>query len=361
MSAEVAPLQPWIDFLTGQALGGYVLRECIGSGNFGLVFEAVSSATSARVAVKVLTPSSDGAAISDFDNEGSLLQKLNSCDGVINYVDGGVESISMESNGLKIPLPLRFHVMNLASGSVAELILDPDTRASLDWAERIGIWRGMIMSVRQMHLNRVAHRDLKTSNCLLMVSGNTSKVKLADLGRSKDLSIPTTLPVDHYLAGRGDLRFAPPEHLWLQGGSAAEDFIAADYYGLGSLLVELVTGQPLSSLVMGNYSAVIKGAIEDHKLGLHSDLSVLKLRYRAVISEIVAEMPKSIQEDARALLLSMCGPLPAGRLEHSPFRRDRLQRDPLEWVLRRADIMIRRLKIDARQARQTTRRMERTA
>jgi len=257
-------------------------------------------------------------------------------------------------------MPVRFHVLTAASGSVDELILDPDDRANLDWAERIRLFRGAVKGVHQMHRAGVAHRDLKSSNCLLMVAGSTTKVRLADLGRSKDLRISPTVPVSNYVKGRGDLRFAAPEFLWLQGGSTAEDFIAADYYGLGSFLVELTTGQPLTSLALGNFGVILSQAAANLGRGQTNDLATLNLQYRRVIAEAVDLMPKAIQNDAQVVLTGLCDPVPSERLARTRYNRDR-HLEPLEWILRRADIMIRRLEIDARNERRITRKLERAA
>lgn len=358
--ATQAERDGWKKILTGQKLGGYELQECLGVGFFGLVFEARNMATDARIAVKVLLPSSDTEAIADFENEAILLQKLNGCDGVITYVDGGQENIDMVANGVTVPMSVRFHVLAMASASVDELIDDPVSRSALDWTERIRIFRGAVKGIHQMHLAGVAHRDLKSSNCLLMVIGSTTRLRLGDLGRAKNLRSSPTKSIEGYVKGRGDLRFAAPEFLWLQGGNAAHDFIAADYYGLGSLLVELATGQPLTSLALGDVGAVLKQAASDHHRGQTSDLANLNLQYRRVIAEVIDLMPRSIQQDAHVLLTSLCDPVPAERLARSPYNRDR-HVEPLEWILRRADIMIRRLEIDAREERRNTRKLERTA
>ncbi|WP_104087447.1 protein kinase family protein [Cryobacterium sp. N19] len=358
--ATQAERDAWKSILLGQRLGDYEIQAYLGAGFFGLVFEAQNLSTNARVAVKVLLPSSGPGAIVDFENEAVLLQKLNGCDGVITYVDGGQESIDMVAHGVTVPMPIRFHVLAVASGSVDELILDPVERSKLDWTERIRIFRGAVKSVHQMHLAGVAHRDLKSSNCLLMVNGSTTKLRLGDLGRAKDLRSPPTMLMDDYIQGRGDLRFAAPEFLWLQGGDTASDFMAADYYGLGSLLVEIATGQPLTSLALGNVGAVLHQAAIDLQRGQTGDLATLNLQYRRVIAEVMDLMPRSIQRDAQVLLASLCDPLPTERLAHSPCHRDR-HLEPLEWVLRRADIMIRRLEIDAREERRIARKLERAA
>jgi len=361
MSAAALPIDPWIALLTGSALGPYQLVRPLGRGNFGVVFDATNATSGARVAIKILVPGASTDAVLDFDNEGVLLQHLDSCEGVIGYITGGSDTVPLlAGSGLSVPVAVRYHVLSIALGSLDELILDPVERAKLPWEERLRLWRSAVIGARQMHARAVAHRDLKCSNCLVL-DVKKSRVKLADLGRAKHLTEAQTRPIEHYLHGRGDLRFAPPECLLLQAGAEVDHFLAADYYGLGSLLVELATGQPLTSLTLGDFNTVIAQSRADLQAGVHRDLAGLELRYRSVLKSVVETMPKAIRKDAMVLLTSLCHPVPEKRLIGSPFSRDRLSKDRLEWVLRRIDIMIRRLEVDALQERRQARRQKAAA
>ena len=342
-----------------QTLGVYKLAVDLGVGNFGIVFEAVHESTGSRFAVKVLTPTSDPGALLDFENEGVLLRQLNPCNGVVNFVDGGVHALEVHGpGGIPIPFDMRYHVMSQASGSLDELVLNPEYRSSLSWEERLRLWRSMIKSLMQMHQHGVAHRDLKCSNCLLFVSKNKTSVRFGDLGRARDTTRPMTHSVEEYLVGRGDLRFAPPEAIFWQGGNSKEDFLAADYYGLGSLLVELITGQSMTSLAIGDIRSAVQRGQDDYLQGQRLELSSLTLRYRNVISEVAEQLPKSIRADVIVVLDALCRPEPAERLTQSPYSRDRASRDKLTWILRRADIMIHRLTIEKREQQ---RRLERAS
>lgn len=343
----------WEQLLLSRPLGDYTLQSCIGRGGFGYVFEAIHTTSGARFAVKVLKPtSSEASNLVDFENEGVLLRRLKTCDGVIDYIESGSETFTLDAApGIVVPIPIRFHVLAVASGSAHELASDPATRNSLGWTARLRLWRDAVVAIQQMHLRDIAHRDLKAENCLLMVRGNITRVKLADLGRAKDMSIaPAHTPWD-YLHGRGDMRFAPPEFLFLQGEATVEDFVAADYYGLGSLLVEITSGQPLSALALGDWGAVVRLAEEDLRSGQRRDLAGLTGLFRAVTADVVSEMPATIRVDASTLLDRLCHPIPQQRLLSSPYGRDRLAKNPLDWVIRRADIMIKRLEIEAREQR----------
>ena len=359
MTVVTTQADPWILLLKGSTLGSYLLHECIGKGNFGLVFEASHVDTGGMFAIKVLKPGVIADSVIDFDNEAVLLRQLGSCDGVINFVDSGVEQITMQAaQGIVVPISVSFLVLSRASASVDELVLDPVVRANLSWIEKLRICRDVIKAVRQMHGQGVAHRDLKASNCLLMVRGNYSSAKLGDLGRAKDFTLGTSRPVEDYLNGRGDLRFAPPEYLHLQGDATQAGFVAADYYGIGSVLVELATGQSMTSLALGDVGAILRQSEQDFVAGRRRDIGVLKGRYRSVIADIVSDLPACVRREAQRLLTQLCHPVASERSIPSPFRKDRLDRDDLHWILKRVDIMIRQLEIEARIERRANNRMK---
>lgn len=337
--------------LPGQHLGPYRLQGCIGRGGFGLIFQASSRTTQAQVAVKLLMPSNDPHAAAEFDAEGDLLRKLNKCEGVVTLVDSGIADIPVSINGLDVPLPFKYHVLSLASGSLDELTSDPGRLAALAWVDRISLWRGAIKGIHQMHLKAVAHRDIKTDNCLLMVSGKRTEVRIADLGRSKDFSVtPTLLPQD-YFHGRGDLRFAAPELLWSQGGQNGSDFRAADLYGLGSLLAELVTGHPMTALAIGSWQTAVNEGQRDFLAGIRRDLTVLRPQFRRAVDEVADQMPRSIRLDGAAILTQLCDPVPIARFPPRRTTNKRVIEPGLSWLLRKADILVKRLSIEQKNQR----------
>ena len=78
-------------------------------------------------------------------------------------------------------IPAPFHVLELAEGSLADLIA---VLPQLPWNERLSLFRDVVLGVHQMHSNSVMHRDLKSSNCLLFGSkGQVVSAKVNDLGR----------------------------------------------------------------------------------------------------------------------------------------------------------------------------------
>jgi serine/threonine protein kinase len=353
---------PWIIPLTGSTLGGYRLDKCIGEGGFGLVFEVTKLDTAAQFAMKVLPPGATITSQIEFENEGVLLRKLNACASVINLVDTGSENIPMTVEGGCVPLPVNFHVLALASGSLEELIVAPGTLDKFAWSERVSLWRGAVKGVHQMHLKSVAHRDLKSSNCLLMVVGTRSEVRLADLGRSKDSTQPVMHHPQAYLSGLGDFRYAPPEYLWYQGGATMSDFKNADLYGLGSLLAELATGHPMTALAMTSWSDARTDGLADLRAGVTRDLATLRPQFRVAIDGVADEVPLAIRPSVANLLTQLCDPVPHARQPQSALGRRRYTPDNgLLWLLRRADIVRRQLDVAPRRRRYTSPTTGRTA
>lgn len=340
-----------IPALSGQDLGLYRLDGCLGGGGFGLVFHATNTTTGAEVAVKLLVPSPDPHAAAEFDAEGILLRKLTKCDAVVNLVDSGTADFPMTTtNGLVVPLPFKYLVLSLASGALNELTRDPARLAALAWADRLALWRGAVKGIHQMHLKSVAHRDIKADNCLLMVSGNRTEVRMTDLGRSKDFSLSPTLLPQEYLRGRGDLRFAPPEFLWFQGSYGAAELRAADIYGLGSLLAELATGHPMTALALGSWQTVAAEGQRDFLAGTRRDLAILRPQIRRAVDEAAEQMPREIRHDAAVLLAQLCDPVPRARFPQRRLNKKFVPEPGIHWLIRSADILIKRLSIDQKKS-----------
>lgn len=349
----------WVSGLLGQVIDEYHIESYLGDGNFSLVFEVSEVATAKRFAMKVLGPWSDAAANSDFHNEGRLLQTLSPCSHIITWAGSGTATVRIDRGGLTTPLTVSYHIMTLAEGTLEELVLNPARRASLSWGDKLQLWRDVIIGVHQMHLHRIAHRDLKSSNCLVITRSGQTEIRLADLGRSKVFNAPQlSLPMT-YATGCGDTWFAPPEHLWFQGGSAEADFRNADLYGIGSVFVELATGHPMTALAIGSAhdaSGRRTNCANDYANNKTNDLAVLRPRFHETIEHVAACLPRGIRSQAASLLRQLCDPVPTERLPGN----DAVRKAPdvtLRWLLDRADHLIRDSKVDQhrRNARQTLR------
>lgn len=335
-----------------QPFGKFLLEECIGSGRFGLVFRARENISGRTFAVKLIPPSSNPNDISEFHNEGLMLQLLSGSNDVVSILESGSVGVSFGGATPMPPIPIPYIVMPLASGAANDLLEDPGVRNKIRYQDRLSLWRDATKGLRQMHTNNVVHRDLKSDNCLLYERRkNVLHLKLSDLGRSKSLIVPPVHPLTEYLSGRGHRQYSPPEYLLLQGDYSRDSFIAVDYYGLGSLLVEFLTGQPFTLLALGDFRSILRDSLADRQAGRSRSVEGFRGQFEREIENIAASVPSPIRDDIKVLVSRLCDPNPRIRLQGSPFSRDRMSGDPLSWVIRRVDIMTHRLNILERQSR----------
>jgi len=339
----------WGPVLKGTNLGQYTVGEPIGEGNFCVVLEGQGSSPKAQVALKVLEPSVSLVEDQiDFKNEGVLLTKLTKARAVVDIVETRIDTIHLQSTvGVPVPMALHTHVLEYGDGMLEELVESDIVRQDWDWAERLTHWRACILGIHEMHLKRVVHRDLKASNCLLFLKNKDVPCKVSDLGRARDLDKLAHLPAQDYIMGRGDLRFAPPELLWLRGEPDNDDaHRAADLYALGSLLFELGTGQGITAAALPTHRDAVKMALADRQAGIYRDLGALRSRYEMPLAQFHHLCPPAIRNEATDLIRQLCDPNPTERGMKVGGRRT-TSGDGLNWLLRKADIMQKRLKHNA--------------
>lgn len=207
-----------------------------------------------------------------------------------------------------------------------------------------------------MHLKQIVHRDLKSSNCLIFPREQVkARCKVSDLGRAADTKRRPYFSEFEYVVGRGDFRFAPPECLFAQADRESRGCKLADLYGLGSLLFELVTGQGITSLALGYGPDIVRHALAEAAAGRRMELSSLRSAYTEAHLLFQNSMPNVIRDQATTLVKQLCSPVPEDRL---PKRRAGM-RSPvdidLEWLLRRADILIKGASISSRRPSQVRR------
>lgn len=344
--------QPWVDALRGSTLGEYRVEDHLGGGSFGIVFSASHLRSGAAVAVKVLVPTSDASAAVEFDNEVTLLGKLEPASSVVDILGSGIGEIFLNTAGVRVPLPIKFQVLELARACLEEVVV---SRGDFDWRRRLQLWRGAVRGVHQMHGNRVVHRDLKSANCLLFARDQGRvECEVADLGRSRDLGAPAIHSALEYRMGRGDLRFAPPEFLWQQGGDSDAAHQASDLYGLGSLLIELAAGVGITAMVVRSDHDVLAARAASVRRGGTTDLSYLRPNYHGAVDLVVRGLPPAVAKETGALLRQLCDPVPEQRFPRTGHGRRGAPGESLEWLLRRADVMIKQLVVDERAVRKKT-------
>lgn len=341
-------LESWKRALTGLDVGGATLKHFLANGNFGLVFEGDLGRR--PVAVKCLVPNADLSTQLEFENEGRLLAHLAKASNVVHIFHSGTETLDLATTaGVPISVPVKYHVMELASGCLDELCLVGADTDQWCWSDRLVLWRGVLRGIHQMHLKNVVHRDIKSSNCLVFLGARGMQdCKVSDLGRSKDLNEPRTLPEEAYRYGMGDLRFAAPEHIWAQGRATADSHRAADLFGLGSALFELAHGIGITSYSLGLSRAAIHDARLQRAKGQTYDASGLRASYQTAFATFHQQLPAPIADRATRLLSELCEPDPTRRLALLSKRDRSGHLQPTASLFREADILIKTQRIHER-------------
>jgi serine/threonine protein kinase len=340
-----------------QVFGGrYRTTDVRGTGQFSAVFRAIDETTGSNMAVKVLSGfSSDPVSTLEFEGELELLQSLTSAANVVDLLDFGEQIMDVHvtvTAGVSLPMQLkvRYLVLELADASLDAALA---AGAKLTWLERCKTFRQVVRGVHQMHTSYCVHRDAKSDNTLLFSEGGETIAKVADLGRSRDCRKPARFALIAYDTGRGDYRFAPPELLWHLGHDDAISYMQVDLYHLGSILFELVTGFGITAFALGDFRPILSHA---SKLGSEAarraDYAArrgeLRSRFDLAYAAFEAQIPPQLRPVLGPVLRQLTDPDPTRRLPLIPPG-SRLPRAwDLQWLLRRIDVAIKVLEIEAR-------------
>ncbi|MBY0547885.1 MAG: serine/threonine protein kinase [Candidatus Obscuribacterales bacterium] len=205
------------------------IRRRLGEGGFGTVYEATDEQLGRTVAIKVLRDSllTDVPIRRRFLREGKILATVQSPNLVRLF------SVNLSSSGML------YLVMELLSGrTVRATLID---RGRIPEEEALRIARDIAEALTTLESFGVVHRDLKPDNVMLdRTASGEIRTKVLDFGlsalRSKDIK-------DSYATTEGTMigsvYYMAPENCM---GQKAD--VRGDFYSLGCLLYESLTGQP---------------------------------------------------------------------------------------------------------------------
>ncbi|KWU45353.1 kinase-like protein [Rhodotorula sp. JG-1b] len=200
------------------------LGECIGRGQFGFVFRALSLDDGKVVAIKrIALEGRTKDEISQLSNEVTFLQKL-SHPAVVKY-----EGVVRTENYLNIILEF------VENGSLQQTLKQ---FGQLPEGLVAGYVAKILEGLAYLHAQGVVHCDLKAANVLSTKNGN---IKLSDFGVSLQIhAIKTTRGL---AAAVNDINGTPnwmaPEVISMAGSTTASDI-----WSLAATICELISGHP---------------------------------------------------------------------------------------------------------------------
>lgn len=197
----------------------FLIKLCIGRGNFGDVYMAETRDSHEIVAIKVINLDASDEDVSVTVLEIQLLSRLRS-KYITKYHEALVSNMSL------------WIVMEYCGGGSCSDLLKCHKTVSEDVAGYI--IRSAMLGLQYLHAQRKVHRDIKSANILLTNSG---EVKLADFGVSGEMTM-TQLKKNTFV---GTPFWMAPEVIKRRNGGYDEK---ADIWSIGITAIELVTGTP---------------------------------------------------------------------------------------------------------------------
>ena len=230
------------------------IRRLIGTGSFGVVYEAFDTLRNRDVALKTLSRA-DGDSISRFKREFRSLAELRHRNLASLYellVLGEEWALSMELvRGTDLLEHLSFAEIQSAFLDPAESpeTFDPDARVSFRrkpakegrlsavYLKQVrDMFRQLAEAITFLHANGVVHRDVKPSNVMITADG---RVVLLDFGLAIDGRSDMSMDDDLIVGTPG---YMSPEQI-----SKAPPAPQSDWYSFGVMLYQALTGKRLFS------------------------------------------------------------------------------------------------------------------
>lgn len=216
-----------LDPLTGLKIGEYELRQRIGVGGMGLVYEGIQPLIGKRVAVKVLRPELAAAE----EQVARLLAEARAVNAIRHR--GIVDIFGFG----QVPDGRQYIIMEYLEGVALDAYLAEKGR--LPVSEVLDILDEVLSALGAAHGAGVVHRDLKPSNIFLVKQPDGSRyVKLLDFGLAK-----MGLPTGRTAQTRTDMVVGTPEYMAPEQARGQPVGPMTDLYALGVVAFEMITGR----------------------------------------------------------------------------------------------------------------------
>lgn len=286
--------------LEGRTLDRYELRRLIGKGGMANVYEAYDPSFHRVVAVKVFKREDD-EMLRRFIREAQLMARLHHAH-LVQVYDSG----ECQLDGVT-----RYYiVMPMLTGGTLRLRIRRDP---LSLAEICQCLSDIAGALDYIHAAGIVHRDIKSSNVLLNDEG---RCYLTDFGIARIVSDMTQLTSTGNVLGTVD--YVAPELFEVHRRADAR----SDFYALGVLLYEMVTGRlPFSA---DNQLALISMHISKPVPAPRQYAPQLPLQAERVILKALEKQPERRFGSATELAQAFCQAVNA-RPSESDFDVEELQ------------------------------------
>lgn len=211
--------------MIGKLINGYKIEEFIGAGQFGEVYRATKGGK--EFAVKFIRKNFIYSEYQEkrFEREISALKRVKSKYAVTVYEDG--EHIEGQT-------PYRVIVMDLVPGKTLREIKNGD-QSPWEVDKSIDLIVEILKGLKDIHVADVIHRDLKPENIKISRDG---QIKILDYGLAKIIDYSSITQTGQPV---GTFFYMSPEQV--KGEKPIKP--GSDYYSIGVMLYELLTGQLL--------------------------------------------------------------------------------------------------------------------
>ena len=210
--------------------GKYQIKEMVGEGGMGIVYEGEHIEIGKRLAIKFLNPSlyKSREAYERFKREAKAAAMIDHK----NIVD--VSDIGTNPDGIP------YIIMEFLSGEDLATRLEELRRIQLD--EAWSILAQMLEAIGAVHSCGVVHRDLKPENIFLArQSGGSEIVKVLDFGISRlTVNVKKSMKITREGRIYGTPHYISPE----QAEGNTESDHRVDIYAAGTIFYEMLLGKP---------------------------------------------------------------------------------------------------------------------
>lgn len=273
--------------MIGKVINGYKIEDFLGKGSFGEVYKA--SKDNITYAIKFIRTD----FIFDIERERlhreiAALKRVQS-DYTVKYFDSGDYTENFTN--------YKYIVMELVEGPTLREYLTKKN-GPLDEEEAIDLITKILKGLADVHSKNIIHRDLKPENIKI---ANGKGIRLLDYGLSKIIDYSSITQTG---AALGTYYYMSPEQV--KGDKPIS--VGSDFYSIGSILFELLTGTilfyPSSEAQIVYKTVYVKPQLPttiNPKITNHLEDLILKLlekevydRFRTV-DEILTELHKKVE------------------------------------------------------------------